>query len=344
MGQFELQACSPAEAQGACESEVSPHLWMWVNPNLVCPIPGCVVAEGPLPRPWPPVGPAASPPSLPCPPEELLPTPSEAEKVSREEDSSPVDSLPLWSRGGTPGPPAPAPWKAKGLRSRSRHPKRAQGGWPRPPLNYCLLISLALSRSVDSSLTVQEIYQFTRYQPPGCGGRQRPGRTCGQRRDSGVLSVSSGGGEGLTCGSSCATIATPRTATQAPPGHRQDQSTGLSPFPAPSRRRSSPGSRGAPQGGNPCALPSCREHFPFFRTAPEGWKNTVRHNLCFSSSFEKTADFVHLEGSRKSRLWKLTAEGHRRFREEMQALSEDMMGLVHQSMDNPGLMGSLFGL
>ncbi|XP_053125681.1 forkhead box protein R1 isoform X4 [Hemicordylus capensis] len=230
------------------ESEVSPHLWMWVNPNLVCPIPGCVVAEGPLPRPWPPVGPAASPPSLPCPPEELLPTPSEAEKVSREEDSSPVDSLPLWSRGGTPGPPAPAPWKAKGLRSRSRHPKRAQGGWPRPPLNYCLLISLALSRSVDSSLTVQEIYQFT------------------------------------------------------------------------------------------------REHFPFFRTAPEGWKNTVRHNLCFSSSFEKTADFVHLEGSRKSRLWKLTAEGHRRFREEMQALSEDMMGLVHQSMDNPGLMGSLFGL
>ncbi|KAL6043292.1 hypothetical protein STEG23_022079 [Scotinomys teguina] len=30
-----------------------------------------------------------------------------------------------------------------------------------------------------------------------------------------------------------------------------------------------------------------REHFPYFRTAPEGWKNTIRHNLCFRDSFEK---------------------------------------------------------
>lgn len=51
---------------------------------------------------------------------------------------------------------------AKGIRFRSRK-LRAQGGWPRPPLNYCILISLALSSSEDSSLTVQEIYKFTRY-------------------------------------------------------------------------------------------------------------------------------------------------------------------------------------
>lgn len=82
--------------------------------------------------------------------------------------------------------------------------------------------------------------------------------------------------------------------------------------------------------------PLGRHHFPFFRTAPEGWKNTVRHNLCFSSSFEKTTDFVCLEGNRKSRLWKLTTEGRRKFQEEAQALPEDMMGLVHQSMDKPG--------
>ncbi|KAH0623392.1 hypothetical protein JD844_031665, partial [Phrynosoma platyrhinos] len=139
------------------------------------------------------------------------------------------------SRGPSPNPPKP---KAL-LRSRSRRLKRAQGGWPRPPLNYCILISLALSSSVDSSLTVQEIYQFT------------------------------------------------------------------------------------------------RQHFPFFRTAPEGWKNTVRHNLCFSNSFEKTTDFVCLEGNRKSRLWKLTAEGRRKFQEETQALPKDTMGLVHRSMDKP---------
>ncbi|XP_063111970.1 forkhead box protein R1 isoform X1 [Cavia porcellus] len=30
-----------------------------------------------------------------------------------------------------------------------------------------------------------------------------------------------------------------------------------------------------------------RWHFPFFRTAPEGWKNTIRHNLCFRDSFQK---------------------------------------------------------
>lgn len=51
---------------------------------------------------------------------------------------------------------------AKGIQFRSRK-LRAQGGWPRPPLNYCILISLALSSSEDSSLTVQEIYKFTRY-------------------------------------------------------------------------------------------------------------------------------------------------------------------------------------
>lgn len=51
---------------------------------------------------------------------------------------------------------------AKGIQFRSRK-LRPQGGWPRPPLNYCILISLALSSSVDSSLTVQEIYKFTRY-------------------------------------------------------------------------------------------------------------------------------------------------------------------------------------
>lgn len=62
----------------------------------------------------------------------------------------------------------------------------------------------------------------------------------------------------------------------------------------------------------------------------------MRHNLCFSSSFEKTTDFVCLEGNRKSRLWKLTTEGRRKFQEEAQALPEDMMGLVHQSMDKPG--------
>lgn len=36
------------------------------------------------------------------------------------------------------------------------------GCWPRPPVNYCILIALALKSSHSGSLKVQQIYQFTR--------------------------------------------------------------------------------------------------------------------------------------------------------------------------------------
>ncbi|XP_070808638.1 forkhead box protein R1 [Pituophis catenifer annectens] len=236
-------AGGPAETpclsiSGARETAGQPHLWMWVDPNLVCPIPGHAAGLPSLPAPRPRAAPEAS-----------------SYSAARFGDGRPGKEDPgsateakstLLPKEDSQSPPH-ACQNAKGIRSRNRK-LRAQGGWPRPPLNYCILISLALSSSVDSSLTVQEIYKFTRH------------------------------------------------------------------------------------------------HFPFFRTAPEGWKNTVRHNLCFSSSFEKTTDFVCLEGNRKSRLWKLTTEGRRKFQEEAQALPEDMMGLVHQSMDKPELMRSLFGL
>ncbi|KAM6432453.1 forkhead box protein R1 isoform 1-T1 [Liasis olivaceus] len=232
---------------GACETAGQPHLWMWVDPNLVCPIPGHAAG---LPPPPPGPCPRAGPEAPSCHPtrfgEDLFAVP----KASRgEEDAgNATEAKPIILPKEDSQSSPQACRKVKVFRSRSRKLKRAQGGWPRPPLNYCILISLALSSSVDSSLTVQEIYKFTRH------------------------------------------------------------------------------------------------HFPFFRTAPEGWKNTVRHNLCFSSSFEKTTDFVCLEGNRKSRLWKLTTEGRRKFQEEAQALPDDMMGLVHQSMDKPELMRSLFGL
>nr|XP_028564580.1 forkhead box protein R1 [Podarcis muralis] len=164
-------------------------------------------------------------------------------QVPKEEDTSQLSQKTRGTRRSTW-----APWKAKVLRSHAKKLKRTLGDWPRPPLNYCILISLALSSSVSSSLTVQEIYQFI------------------------------------------------------------------------------------------------RKHFPFFRTAPEGWKNTIRHNLCFSSSFEKTAAFVCLDGNRKSRMWKLTTEGWRKFRAETQELPEDLVRLMRQSMDKPELMRSLFGL
>ncbi|XP_070239309.1 forkhead box protein R1 isoform X2 [Bos mutus] len=89
-----------------------------------------------------------------------------------------------------------------------------------------------------------------------------------------------------------------------------------------------------------------RQHFPFFRTAPEGWKNTVRHNLCFRDSFEKVP--VSMQGGASSRprscLWKLTDEGHRRFAEEARALASTRLERIQQCMSQPDVMSSLFDL
>lgn len=64
----------------------------------------------------------------------------------------------------------PLPHKSEIHRSQSmklKHTRqistKIEGGWPRPPLNYSILITLALCNSTNGSLTVQQIYQFTRY-------------------------------------------------------------------------------------------------------------------------------------------------------------------------------------
>ena len=46
------------------------------------------------------------------------------------------------------------------------------------------------------------------------------------------------------------------------------------------------------------------EHFPYFKTAPAGWKNSVRHNLSLNKCFEKIEKPV-VPGSnqRKGCLW-----------------------------------------
>uniref|UniRef100_G1R725 Forkhead box R1 n=1 Tax=Nomascus leucogenys TaxID=61853 RepID=G1R725_NOMLE len=89
-----------------------------------------------------------------------------------------------------------------------------------------------------------------------------------------------------------------------------------------------------------------RKHFPFFRTAPEGWKNTVRHNLCFRDSFEKVP--VSMQGGASTRprscLWKLTEEGHRRFAEEARALASTRLESIQQCMSQPDVMPFLFDL
>ncbi|XP_021009799.1 forkhead box protein R2 [Mus caroli] len=89
-----------------------------------------------------------------------------------------------------------------------------------------------------------------------------------------------------------------------------------------------------------------RQHFPYFRTAPEGWKNTIRHNLCSLTCFEKVP--VDLEdepdGKPRSFLWKLTDEGNRFFQEDTRVLAYARRESIKQSMRQPELIDLLFHL
>lgn len=85
--------------------------------------------------------------------------------------------------------------------------------------------------------------------------------------------------------------------------------------------------------------PFLRQHFPFFRTAPEGWKNTIRHNLCFRNSFEKvpaSTQTARAGSWPRACLWKLTEEGRRRFQEEARALASVHLARIRQCMSQPG--------
>ncbi|KAK5874438.1 hypothetical protein PBY51_019382 [Eleginops maclovinus] len=144
---------------------------------------------------------------------------------------------------------APAKNRRKGRTPKTRDSRTLKPGcWPRPPLNYCILIALALKSSHTGSLKVQQIYNFT------------------------------------------------------------------------------------------------REHFPFFQTAPDGWKNTIRHNLCFNSSFRKTCNQLCRDGKRKSCFWHLTLDGHRRLKDEIRTLAGESFKQLEKSMSRPDVIQSLFAL
>ncbi|XP_006642300.1 forkhead box protein R1 [Lepisosteus oculatus] len=244
-----------------------PSLWLVVNPNLACPIkypspktqpspPGASVGIPQAPRPT-----RCLPPSSLSPPERAGHDDSPNSPSSSSSSSS--DYL-LTDEEDASSPDLPAPQKPKAAKERGRRTGLAQskrlqrilqescnlksGCWPRPPVNYCILIAMALSSSRAGSLNVQQIYNFT------------------------------------------------------------------------------------------------REHFPFFQTAPDGWKNTIRHNLCFSNSFEKTPQLVCSQGKRKSCLWHLTADGRRRLRNEIHLLTGDSIAVLERSMTNPGMIRTLFEL
>ncbi|XP_056269672.1 forkhead box protein R1 [Pseudoliparis swirei] len=225
-------------SEQASDSSVKPSLWLLVNPSIACP----------LRYQEPPAGGVQPAQKSPAETRRLLAT---------EAHVSGLCGAPLGGEGLPPPYPIldedvscrPAKNGLKGRTPTSRAQKALKpGSWPRPPVNYCILIALALKSSLTGSLKVQQIYNFT------------------------------------------------------------------------------------------------REHFPFFQTAPDGWKNTIRHNLCFNSSFRKTCNQLCRDGKRKSCFWHLTLDGHRRLRDEVRTLAGEAFGLLERSMARPDVIQSLFAL
>lgn len=256
------------------EKQVQPNLWLMVNPNLACSIKYPKVVKPPSPPKMYAQQPRRIIQSTTVQPrhvqEEVLPFDNACVDDSHHEAASSSEYM-LTDEDDVSSVDVPVYRKAKnarkgkavtkaGMRKLSlAQNKRLQrvlqdsknlksGAWPRPPVNYCILIAMALSSSRAGSLNVQQIYNFT------------------------------------------------------------------------------------------------REHFPFFQTAPDGWKNTIRHNLCFSTSFRKTPQQVCSEGKRKSCLWHLTLDGHRRLKDEIHTLTGESFRVLKRSMNNPDMIQTLFAL
>nr|XP_031526045.1 forkhead box protein N4 [Vicugna pacos] len=82
-----------------------------------------------------------------------------------------------------------------------------------------------------------------------------------------------------------------------------------------------------------------KEHFPYFKTAPDGWKNSVRHNLSLNKCFEKVENKTG-GSSRKGCLWALNLARIDKMEEEMYKWKRKDLAAIHRSMANPSVEGS----
>ncbi|KAJ7309064.1 hypothetical protein JRQ81_008356 [Phrynocephalus forsythii] len=84
------------------------------------------------------------------------------------------------------------------------------------------------------------------------------------------------------------------------------------------------------------------EHFPYFKTAPDGWKNSVRHNLSLNKCFEKVENKSG-SSSRKGCLWALNPAKVDKMQEELQKWKRKDPIAVRKSMANPDELDTLIG-
>ncbi|KAM6463202.1 forkhead box protein N1 [Liasis olivaceus] len=84
------------------------------------------------------------------------------------------------------------------------------------------------------------------------------------------------------------------------------------------------------------------EHFPYFKTAPDGWKNSVRHNLSLNKCFEKVENKSG-SSSRKGCLWALNPAKIDKMQEELQKWKRKDPVAVRKSMAKPEELETLIG-
>ncbi|XP_016317570.1 forkhead box protein N1-like [Sinocyclocheilus anshuiensis] len=84
------------------------------------------------------------------------------------------------------------------------------------------------------------------------------------------------------------------------------------------------------------------EHFPYFKTAPDGWKNSVRHNLSLNKCFEKVEN-KNGNSSRKGCLWALNPAKVEKMQEELHKWRRKDPLAVRRSMARPEELERLLG-
>jgi hypothetical protein len=77
------------------------------------------------------------------------------------------------------------------------------------------------------------------------------------------------------------------------------------------------------------------EHFPYFKTAPNGWKNSVRHNLSLNKCFEKIEKPVSNGGQRKGCLWAMNPSKISKMDEEVMKWSRKDPMAIKKAMVYP---------
>lgn len=83
------------------------------------------------------------------------------------------------------------------------------------------------------------------------------------------------------------------------------------------------------------------EHFPYFKTAPNGWKNSVRHNLSLNKCFEKIEKPVTNGGQRKGCLWAMNPAKITKMDEEIQKWSRKDPMAIRKAMVHPENLDAL---